>query len=102
MLADSSGEQVEAEALARKGEIRAAIRKGYIALLVELGDRHIVTLAQYKTNRDYLRSVRERVLLHERMLKLTDSFERHWYGLAQANDSDWKEFRARYREALQE
>jgi hypothetical protein len=92
----------EAEALARKGEIRAAIRKGYIALLVELGERHIISLAQYKTNRDYLRSVRERVLLHERMLKLTDSFERHWYGLAQANDSDWKEFRARYREALQE
>ena len=32
----------EAEALARRGELRAAIRKAYIALLVELGDRKII------------------------------------------------------------
>ena len=47
----------EAETLARQGEIRAAIRKAYIALLVELGDRKIISLAQHKTNRDYLRAV---------------------------------------------
>jgi hypothetical protein len=33
---------------------------------------------------------------------MTDSFERHWYGVVKASDSDWAEFRARYREALQE
>ncbi len=92
----------EAEALARKGEIRTAIRKAYIALLVELGDRKVISLAQYKTNRDYLRSLRERESLHGKMMKLTDSFERHWYGYAQATDSDWTEFRAGYRETLQE
>jgi len=91
----------EAEALARKGEMRAAIRKAYIALLVELGDRQIISLAQHKTNRDYLRAMRERASLHERMLVLTDTFERHWYGLAQATDKDWTNFRARSREVLQ-
>ena len=79
----------EAEALARRGELRAAIRRAYIALLVELGDRKIISLAQYKTNRDYLRAVREIEPLYRNVKQLTDSFERHWYGLAQANETDW-------------
>ena len=48
----------QAELLARNGDLRAAIRKGYIALLVELGDRKMISLAQHKTNRDYLNSVK--------------------------------------------
>lgn len=91
----------EAEALALKGDLRAAIRKGYIALLVELGDRDVISLAQYKTNRDYLRSVSNVPQLHSPLKRLTESFERHWYGLAQATQNDWQDFRARYREALQ-
>ncbi len=91
----------EAEALARKGDLRGAIRKGYIALLVELGDRKLISLAQYKTNRDYLRSVSSHPQLHSRMKNLTDSFERHWYGFAQVTPNDWQDFRSGYREALQ-
>jgi hypothetical protein len=91
----------EAEALARNGDLRAAIRKGYIALLVELGDRDLISLAQYKTNRDYLRSVSNVPQLHSPLKRLTESFERHWYGFAQATQNDWQDFRARYREALQ-
>ena len=92
----------EAEALARRGELRAAIRKAYIALLVELGDRKILSLAQHKTNRDYLRAVREVEPLHSNVKQLTDSFERHWYGFALATDADWTSFRDRYKRALQE
>jgi uncharacterized protein DUF4129 len=91
----------EAEALARNGDLRAAIRKGYIALLVELGDRNVISLAQYKTNRDYLRSVVNVPQLHSPLKGLTETFERHWYGLVQATPNDWQDFRARYREALQ-
>ena len=91
----------EAEALARNGDLRAAIRKGYIALLVELGDRNIISLAQYKTNRDYLRSVSTTPQLHSPLKKLTESFERHWYGFAQATPNDWQDFRAGYRETLE-
>jgi len=91
-----------AEALARRGELRAAIRKAYIALLVELGERKILSLAQYKTNRDYLRAMREVEPLHTNVKQLTDSFERHWYGFASATDADWTNFRDRYRQALQE
>ena len=91
----------EAEALARNGDLRAAIRKAYIALLVELGDRKLISLAQHKTNRDYLNSLRSAPQLHSRMRGLTDSFERHWYGFAQATPNDWQDFRAGYLAALQ-
>ena len=91
----------EAEALARSGDLRAAIRKGYIALLVELGDRNVISLAQYKTNRDYLRAVSNVPQLHSPLKRLTESFERHWYGFAEATQNDWQDFRARYREALE-
>lgn len=90
----------EAESLARRGELRAAIRRAYIALLVELGDRKIISLAQYKTNRDYLRAVREVEPLYGNVKQLTDSFERHWYGLAQATETDWLAFRSGYEQAL--
>jgi hypothetical protein len=90
----------EAEAMARRGELRAAIRRAYIALLVELGDRKILSLAQYKTNRDYLRAMRDLEPLYGNVKQLTDSFERHWYGLAQASETDWRAFRAGYEQAL--
>lgn len=90
----------EAEALAQRGELRAAIRKAYIALLVELGDRKVISLAQHKTNRDYLGSVRDREPLYVYFKQLTDSFEKHWYGFARATDYDWHAFREGYRQAL--
>lgn len=91
----------EAEALARGGDLRAAIRKAYIALLVELGDRNVISLAQHKTNRDYLNAVSSSPQLHSRMRGLTDSFERHWYGFVNATENDWQDFRAGYLAALQ-
>jgi Domain of unknown function (DUF4129) len=90
----------QAEALARSGDVRAAIRKAYIALLCELGDRKVISLAQHKTNRDYLNAVRERASLYSAMKRLTQSFEIHWYGLYPAAESDWKDFRQVCRQAL--
>jgi Domain of unknown function (DUF4129) len=98
--ASASDLLTEAEALARNGEIRAAIRKTYIALLVELGDRKVISLAQHKTNRDYLRSVSSNPSLYGNMRGLTDSFERHWYGFAESSAGDWQTFKAAYLAAL--
>src|SRR5258706_4376702 len=91
----------QAEALARTGDLRGAIRKAYIAFLCELGDRKIVSLAQHKTNRDYLNSVRERAPLYSSMRRLTSSFELHWYGFQPPEENDWQEFRRGYQKALQ-
>jgi hypothetical protein len=90
----------QAEALARNGDLRAAIRKAYIAFLCELGDRKVISLAQHKTNRDYLNSVRERGSLHSTMRGLTNSFEVHWYGFVPPGENDWNDFRQRYQQAL--
>jgi len=92
----------EAERLARSGDIRGAIRKGYIAILCELGDRKILSLAQHKTNRDYLRALAERRPLYGEMQVLTDSFENHWYGYAPGTENDWTDFRMHYQRALKE
>ena len=90
----------EAEALAHGGNLRGAIRKGYIALLCELSDRKIIGLAQHKTNRDYLRDVRRKQTLYQNMNGLTNSFERHWYGFESADEADWQEFKANYNQAI--
>lgn len=90
----------EAEQLAREGDVRAAIRKGYIALLCELSDRKLIGLARHKTNRDYLRDVRKRKDIYEDVRDLTGSFERHWYGKKQSGADDWERFRSEYREAI--
>jgi len=87
----------EAEALARAGDLRGAIRRGYIALLVELADRKLLSLAQHKTNRDYLRGVRGIENLYLPMEVLTNNFERHWYGLVPADENDWAAFRSGFR-----
>ena len=86
----------DAERLARDGNPRAAIRKGYIAMLCDLSDRKIVRLARHKTNRDYLRDVRKDSGLFENMTGLTRNFESNWYGLKAAKQADWEEFRTRY------
>jgi Domain of unknown function (DUF4129) len=90
----------EAEALARRGELRAAIRKAYIAALCELGDRKVITLSQHKTNRDYLRALREKRNLLGEMQKLTNSFENHWYGFQQATPEDWTSFRTGFQKIM--
>lgn len=89
----SAGLFAEAEEMARRGDLRAAIRKGYIALLCELSDRKAVRLEQHKTNRDYLREVSGTPALQQPLSHLTNRFEYHWYGLAPANQRDWEEFR---------
>ena len=92
----------EAERLARAGDVRGAIRKAYVSLLCELGDRKIIHLAQHKTNRDYLQALRrEGSQLYGEMQPLTSNFERHWYGYETATDADWTDFRKRCRQVLE-
>lgn len=90
----------QADALARTGDLRSAIRKAYIAMLCELGDRKLISVAQYKTNRDYLYSVRDKGSLYSSLRKLTTSFELHWYGLVPAGENDWNDFRNDYQKTL--
>lgn len=100
--ADQSSTELfaEAEALARRGETRQAIRQAYVALLCELGDRRLLRLEQQKTNRDYLTALAKRPALYAEVSPLTDNYERCWYGTSVANSQDWEVFRQRCRQAL--
>jgi hypothetical protein len=97
---DASGLFSEAERLARQGDLRAAIRKGYVALLCELSDQKVIRLAHHKTNRDYLRDLRKNETLFENVNGLTHNFERNWYGLRTADESDWEDFRSHYLQTI--
>jgi hypothetical protein len=99
---DSSDVFAEAELLAKSGDTRGAVRKGYIAVLCSLSDRKIIGLAQHKTNRDYLFDLRKRDGILPTMKTLTNSFERHWYGFDSVSESDWQEFRTKYRKVANE
>lgn len=90
----------EAEQLARSGDLRGAIRKGYIALLCDLSDRKVIGLARNKTNRDYLRDTAARRELHLRLRSVTDIFEHHWYGHKRSAVEDWTRFREEYDQAI--
>jgi hypothetical protein len=92
----------EAEEIARGGDIRGAIRKGYMAFLCELHDRKAISLSREKTNRDLLRDVRKRPGLFEGLKRLTGKFERHWYGYRRAEPADWERFREEYNAAIKE
>ncbi|MBK9214868.1 MAG: DUF4129 domain-containing protein [Chloracidobacterium sp.] len=92
----------EAERLAREGDLRGAIRKGYIAVLCDLSDRNVIALARHKTNRDYLRDVRRNERLFDRMHGLTGTFERRWYGLTPARGEEWESFRNACRQTVTE
>jgi hypothetical protein len=85
----------EAERLALSGDLRGAMRKAYIAVLCELGERKLLRLAPHKTNRDYLRHLRDHAQLFNSVQPLTNAYERHWYGLVPANEADWSEFHQR-------
>jgi hypothetical protein len=73
-----------ARELLDRGELRLALRAFYLAALAHLAERNLITLARYKSNRDY-----ERELLR-RGHALADvpglfsrsvmAFERVWYG----------------------
>jgi len=90
----------EAEKLALSGDLRRAIRKCYIAFLCELGDKGIIKLKKYKTNRDYLNEVSKSKNIYEDMKLLTSYFERFWYGLKKPELNDWERFREKYLQSI--
>ncbi len=95
LAADATADDLltQADRLAESGELRAAIRKGYIAVLCDLSDRKVLALARHKTNRDYLRDVKRRDEIYQPMSGMTGIFERHWYGDVPPEQEDWQTFR---------
>jgi hypothetical protein len=97
----TSGDLAEAGlAAARAGDFRTAIRKLYVSLLYELGDRGLIELEDSATNHEYLRKVSRLDALAGPMRYMTDRFDYVWYGMLPSSESDFAAYRARYEEAM--
>lgn len=86
--------------LMAKGEPRLALRAVYLSTLAFLAQREILTLAKFKSNRDYEREVGRRA--HSRPELITafsqnkEGFESAWYGMHPVDDAAVREFIANH------
>lgn len=73
-----------AHELSSRGELRLAMRAFYLATLAGLAQRNLILLAEFKSNRDYLRDLARRAhVVPETYRGFADhvaGFERVWYG----------------------
>ncbi len=78
-----------ARELLERGELRLALRAFYFASLAHLASRNLISIARFKSNRDYERELRRRGHSFPDLLSVFGdnlvSFERIWYGLHDVN-----------------
>ncbi len=91
---------VSAAELAKQGDYRTAIRRVYIALLLDLERRGKLPLHPSKTNRDYLNALRSERLIYPSFSTMTGTFEQTWYGQRGATEEEFNGFVSRYDEAI--
>lgn len=90
-----------AEAAARTGDFRSAIRKLYISLLYEMAERQLIELEPNATNHDYMAKLARFSSLATPMRYLTDRFDYTWYGMYPSSQDDYAICLSRYQEAMQ-
>jgi hypothetical protein len=77
-----------AQELLARGEFRLALRAYYLASLAHLAGRNLISLARFKSNRDYQRELQRRAHSFPNLLQLFDEnvsvFDRVWYGTHEA------------------
>jgi hypothetical protein len=78
-----------ARELLERGEFRLAVRAFYLASLAHLAGRNLISLAKFKSNRDYERELRRRGHAFPELLGLfgenVSVFDGVWYGLHEIN-----------------
>jgi hypothetical protein len=80
-----------------RGDLRLALRAFYLASLAHLAERQLVTLAKFKSNRDYERELQRRSHALPEVNALFShnvaTFDRVWYGLHEVNPELVQHFR---------
>ena len=87
-----------ARELLERGEFRLAMRAFYLASLSHLAARNLISLARFKSNRDYERELRRRAHAFPALLSVFGGnifdFERVWYGNHEADRERVNQFAA--------
>ncbi len=101
--ADSTSRELAEAGLAaaRAGDFRTAVRKLYVSLLYELGERNLIELEDSATNHEYLSRASRFSGLAGPMRYLTDRFDYVWYGMFPSSEDDFAAYFARYEEAME-
>lgn len=86
--------------LAKQGDFRTAIRRVYIALLLELEWRGKLPLHPAKTNRDYLSEMQSQPQLFPAFSAMTGTYESTWYGERGASEEEYQGFVSEYDNAV--
>jgi hypothetical protein len=78
-----------ARELLERGELRLALRAFYLASLAHLAGRNLISLAKFKSNRDYERELSRRGHSFPELRAVFEEnvvvFDRIWYGLHEIN-----------------
>jgi hypothetical protein len=84
----------EAEELAGKRSYRLAIRALYLAALLRLDERGVLSFERALTNREVLKNAGKHgsASLVERLAPLVERFDRNWYGAVVCTEDDYREF----------
>jgi hypothetical protein len=89
-----------AREMLERGDLRLALRAFYLATLAHLAAREIVSIARFKSNRDYETEVnrRARSLAELRMAFSANvsSFDRAWYGLHEVTADALAQFQSNF------
>ena len=87
-----------ARELLERGELRLAVRAFYLATLAHLAGRNLISLAKFKSNRDYERELRRRGHSFPDLLsafgETVSVFDRIWYGLHEVSSELVQQFAA--------
>jgi hypothetical protein len=87
-----------AHSFLEKGELRLAMRAFYLSTLAHLGQRNLIAIARFKSNRDYQTELRRRAHAFPDLLPVFDenvsAFERIWYGMHEVNAEAIQQFAA--------
>lgn len=70
-----------AQQLADSGSYREAVRHLYLAALLALHERNLLTYQPSDTNREVLAAVRAQPLLHQQLQPVVETFDNVWYGV---------------------
>ena len=85
-----------ARELLARGELRLAMRAFYLASLSHLAARNLISIARFKSNREYERELRRRGHSFPDLLSLFGQnisvFEAVWYGMHQVNADSVNQF----------
>jgi hypothetical protein len=85
-----------ARELMDKGDLRLALRAFYLATLAHLGEREMIRIAAFKSNREYEHELRRRARTLPGMVEAFEenvsSFDRAWYGLHEVSREALQQF----------